>query len=132
MNGVPCKSSLFTPFGIGRMVRRRHKRAIERRDKAFDASGTNKYTYLAGGLLYTEDGPWASDTLTNLYSNGMRTNLSLQQPTGVWTNRFGWDLPREIRAGPLTAASTCEFPSNPSVSERPIISRGGQVSSLFK
>ncbi len=61
-----------------------------------DASGTTIYSYLAGGLLYTEDGPWASDTLTNLYWNGMRTNLSLQQPTGVWTNRFGWDAAKRL------------------------------------
>jgi hypothetical protein len=50
-----------------------------------DASGTNKYTYSAGGLLYTEGGLWASDVLTNIYLNRMRTNLSLQQPTGAWT-----------------------------------------------
>ena len=61
-----------------------------------DASGTTLYSYLAGGLLYTEDGPFASDTVTNLYWNGMRTNLSLQQPTGVWTNRFGWDAAKRL------------------------------------
>ena len=28
-----------------------------------DAAGTTKYTYYAGGLLNTEDGPWVSDTV---------------------------------------------------------------------
>ena len=41
-----------------------------------DAAGTTAYGYLTGGLLYTEDGPFTSDTVTNLYWNGMRTNLS--------------------------------------------------------
>ena len=45
---------------------------------------------------YTEDGPWASDTVTNLYWKGMRTNLSLQQPTGTWTNKFGWDAAKRV------------------------------------
>ncbi len=26
----------------------------------------------------------------------MRTNLSLQQPTGAWTNRFGWDAAKRL------------------------------------
>ena len=45
----------------------------------------------------TEDGPFASDTVTNTYSNRERVALALQQPTGLWTNGFGWDL-----AGRLT------------------------------
>src|SRR5437667_870317 len=61
-----------------------------------DASGTTLYSYLAGGLLYTEDGPFTSDTVTNLYWNGMRTNLTLQQPINVWTNRFGWDAAKRL------------------------------------
>jgi hypothetical protein len=30
-----------------------------------DAAGTTAYGYYAGGLLWTEDGPWASDTVTH-------------------------------------------------------------------
>jgi len=44
----------------------------------------------------TEDGPWASDTVTNTYNNRFRNALSLQQPTGALTNGFGFDSPREI------------------------------------
>jgi len=53
-----------------------------------DAAGTTKYTYTVGGQLYTEDGPFASDTVTNTYNNRLRVGMDLQQPTGVWTNRF--------------------------------------------
>jgi RHS repeat-associated protein len=56
-----------------------------------DGLGVTKYTYTSGGFLYTEDGPFASDTVTNLYSNRLRVGLGLQQPTGYWTNGFGYD-----------------------------------------
>ena len=66
-----------------------------------DAVGTTKYTYTAAGQLLTEDGPFTSDTVTNTYSNRKRVGLSLHQPTGSWTNDFGWDL-----AGRLTNVSS--------------------------
>ncbi len=34
---------------------------------------------------------FVNDTVTNIYSNRRRLALSLQQPTGSWTNGFGWD-----------------------------------------
>jgi len=44
-----------------------------------DAEGTRKYTYCPGGLLNTEDGPFASDTVTYTYNNTrLRSGLSLQ------------------------------------------------------
>src|SRR5207245_1512666 len=46
--------------------------ALNRLTNMVDAAGTNKYSYQAGGLLYTEGGLWASDMVTNLYLNGMR------------------------------------------------------------
>ena len=54
--------------------------------------GTTRYTYDAAGQLLTEDGPFTSDTVTNTYSNRQRIALGLQEPSGVWTNGFGWDL----------------------------------------
>src|SRR5437867_7974247 len=41
-------------------------------------------------------GGFASDTVTNIYSSRMRTNLVLVQPTGTWTNRFGWDTAERL------------------------------------
>ena len=57
-----------------------------------DASGTTVYAYTIGGHLWTEDGPFASDTVTNTYVNRQRVALALAQPTGFWTNGFGYDL----------------------------------------
>ena len=33
-----------------------------------DAAGTTKYAYTAGGQLWTEDGPWSNDTVTNSFT----------------------------------------------------------------
>ncbi|MCW5554892.1 MAG: RHS repeat-associated core domain-containing protein [Verrucomicrobiae bacterium] len=61
-----------------------------------DAAGTTKYAYTAGGQLWTEDGPWSNETLTNTYTYRMRTGLALQQPTGTWTNGFWHDYARRL------------------------------------
>ena len=41
--------------------------------------------------MRVEDGPFASDSVTNTYQNRLRTGLALQQPTGAWTNGLGYD-----------------------------------------
>jgi len=61
-----------------------------------DGSGTNKYIYASGGQLLTEDAPFANDTMTNSYSSRLRTGLSLAQPTGSWTNSFGFDSAKRL------------------------------------
>src|SRR5207244_1017080 len=71
--------------------------ALNRVTNMIDAVGTTAYTYTSGGQLLTEDGPFASDTVTNTYANRLRTALALQQPTGAWTNGFTYDA-----AGRLT------------------------------
>ena len=70
--------------------------SLNRLTNMVDGSGTNKYTYASGGQLWTEDGPFASDTVTNSYSNRLRTALSLAQPTGAWTNGFGYDPAKRL------------------------------------
>jgi YD repeat-containing protein len=71
--------------------------AHQRLTNLVDAVGTSVFGYWPGGQLRFEDGPWASDTLTNTYTRGRRTALLLQQPAGSWTNAFGYDT-----AGRLT------------------------------
>jgi YD repeat-containing protein len=63
--------------------------ALNRKTNMVDAVGTTAYAYTAGGQLWTEDGPFADDTVTNIYNNRLRTGLSLKQPTGSWTNGGG-------------------------------------------
>jgi RHS repeat-associated protein len=63
-----------------------------------DAVGTTRYTFTTGGQLWTEDGPFASDTVTSTYQNRLRVGLSLQQPTGAWTNGFSYDATRRLAA----------------------------------
>jgi YD repeat-containing protein len=62
-----------------------------------DSVGTTIYSYSAGNQVVTEDGPFASDTVTNTYINRQRVAMALAQPTGFWTNGFGYDF-----AGRLT------------------------------
>ena len=61
-----------------------------------DAADTTKYAYTAGGQLWTEDGPWSNDSVTNTYTYRMRTGLALQQPAGVWTNGFWYDYAKRL------------------------------------
>jgi hypothetical protein len=56
-----------------------------------DAAGTTKYKYKPGGLAETEDGPWASDTVTNLYNNarlGSGLVVIKRVGSGLWTLDF--------------------------------------------
>jgi RHS repeat-associated protein len=64
---------------------------LNRLTNMVDAVGTTKYTYTTGGQLLTEDGPFASDTVSNTYLNRLRTGLALGQPAGLWTNGFAFD-----------------------------------------
>ena len=70
---------------------------LNRLTNMVDAAGTTKYSYTAGNQLWTEAEPFASSTLTNTYVNRLRTSLVLQQPAGLWTNKFVYDA-----AGRLT------------------------------
>src|SRR5438093_4548487 len=61
-----------------------------------DGIGTTIYSYSAAGQLLTEDGPFASDTVTNTYSSRLRIALGLQQPAGAWTNGFIYDPSKRL------------------------------------
>jgi len=64
---------------------------LNRLTNMVDAAGTTAYSYTSGGQVWTEDGPFTADTVTNTYQDRLRTALALQQPTGAWTNAFGYD-----------------------------------------
>lgn len=70
-----------------------------------DAAGTTVYTYAMGGQLYTQDGPYASDTVPNTYNNRLRVGMDLQQPTGVWTNQFAYDAAKRLTSVTSKAGS---------------------------
>ena len=70
-----------------------------------DAADTTIYGYTIAGRLFTEDGPWASDTVTNYYDNGLRTHFVLAQPTGSWTNVFGYDEAKRLTSVTSPAGS---------------------------
>jgi RHS repeat-associated protein len=80
--------------------------ALNRVTNMVDAAGTTAYAYYAGGNLWTEDGPWSSDTVTNLYNNArLRSGLILAQPTGTWTNGFGYDAAHRVTNVTSTAGT---------------------------
>ncbi len=65
-----------------------------------DAAGTTTFTYTDAGHLASEDGPWASDTVTSSYhatAPRLRTGLTVQQPSGSWAHTYGYDAARRLR-----------------------------------
>jgi RHS repeat-associated protein len=57
-----------------------------------DAVGTDAFSYTPVGQLQSETGPWPSGTVAFAYSQGLRTNLNLSQPSGNWSQSYGFDL----------------------------------------
>lgn len=70
--------------------------SLNRLTNLVDAVGTSRYTYDAASQLLSEDGPWASDTLSYTYANRLRASLSLQQPSGSWTNGYSYDVSKRL------------------------------------
>jgi YD repeat-containing protein len=76
-----------------------------------DAVGTTKYTYTSAGNLLTEDPPWASDTVTYAYHSsvpGLRTSVSLQQPSGSWAQTYNPDAAKRL-ASVVSPAGTFTY-----------------------
>ena len=71
--------------------------ALNRATNMVDAAGTTAFTYNNAGLLQSEDGPWAYDTVTYSYANKLRTGLSLQEPSASdWTESYGYDSAKRL------------------------------------
>jgi len=80
--------------------------ALNRLTNMVDAVGTNRYTYTAAGQLLSEDGPWASDTVSYTYNNRRRSTLSLLQPSAsAWSVSYGWDAATRLTNVTSTAGS---------------------------
>ncbi len=63
-----------------------------------DAVGATIYGYTSAGLLQSEDGPWANDTVNYLYNNRLRTSLPLQAPNATsWSQSYGYDAARRLQ-----------------------------------
>ncbi|HWY78412.1 MAG TPA: hypothetical protein VN281_22550, partial [Verrucomicrobiae bacterium] len=65
--------------------------ALNRITNMVDGVGVTRYTYTGVSQVLSEVGPWSNDTVTYGYTDQLRTSLSLQQPTGSWTNGFAYD-----------------------------------------
>jgi YD repeat-containing protein len=78
---------------------------LNRMTNMVDAAGTTVFRWTAGNQLLTEDGPFTSDTVTNTYVNRLRVALALQQPTGFWTNGFGYDPAKRLTNVAMSAGS---------------------------
>lgn len=87
--------------------------ALNRVQTMVDGIGTTSYAFTSGGQLQSEDGPWASDTVTYTYQNRLRTGLNLQAPNASdWVQSYGYDGAR--RMGTLTSpAGTFSYTYDP-------------------
>jgi RHS repeat-associated protein len=64
---------------------------LNRLTNMMDAVGTTAFRYTPAGQLQSENGPWTNDTVAYTYFQGLRTNLSLTQPNGAWSQGYGYD-----------------------------------------
>jgi len=80
-----------------------------------DGVGTTAFTYTQTGQLASETGPWASDTVTNTYSDRLRTVLDLQQPNSSdWIQTYAYDTANRMNR--ITSpAGTFTYTYNPGV-----------------
>jgi len=71
--------------------------ALNRLTNLVDGVGTNTFTWTGANQLASEDGPWASDTVSFGYASRQRSSLSLQQPNASpWSQNYGFDAYRRL------------------------------------
>lgn len=62
-----------------------------------DAAGTNAFTYDQMGHLLSAGGLWPNDTVSYLYTNALKMELSLAQPgISPWTQFYNYDSMRRL------------------------------------
>ena len=69
--------------------------ALDRIVTLSDPAGSSVFAYTNfgafQGALASEDGPWASDTVTHTYVGRLATGLTLAQPSGSWSQGYSYD-----------------------------------------
>ena len=65
--------------------------ALNRLTNMADATGSHVFGYTAASLLQSESGPWANDTVSYAYTQGLRTVLTLAQTGTNWVQSYGYD-----------------------------------------
>ncbi len=106
--------------------------ALGRLTNMVDAVGTTKYTY-ANGLLATEDGPWANDTVAWDYNTARkRSALRLQQTsTSWWTNSYAWDASHRLASVTSPAGTFTYGYTGPGTLRSGYSAPGGAVTNLY-
>jgi YD repeat-containing protein len=70
---------------------------LNRLTNMVDAVGTSGYSYDAANELLSEDGPWASDTVSYTYNNRLRSSMSVLQPNAdPWSQTYAYDPARRL------------------------------------
>jgi len=65
---------------------------LNRLTNMVDGAGVTVFTWTDGDQLATEDGPWASDTVSYSYSNRQRSRVSVLQPNAsLWAQTYLYD-----------------------------------------
>jgi YD repeat-containing protein len=108
--------------------------AMNRRTNMVDGIGTTAWAYTPAGQVFAEDGPFASDTLTNSYENRRRLGLRLQQPTGTWTNGFGYDLANRLTNVIMSAGTFAYKYGTTGVTRRPLkisLPNSGYITNIY-
>jgi YD repeat-containing protein len=81
-----------SPAYSGNVARAYGYDALGRLTNMVDAVGTTTYSYVlgtGGAEVVTEDGPWASDTVTVTNRHGLRSHLVIGQPSGTYATTYG-------------------------------------------
>jgi RHS repeat-associated protein len=77
---------------------------LNRLTNRVDLAGTHQFTYNSAGLLASEDGPWADDTILYTYTNRMPASAGLQGTwAGSWSQAYGYD--HGLRLTNMTSAA---------------------------
>jgi RHS repeat-associated protein len=72
-----------------------------------DQVGTTRFTWTAAGQLQSEDGPWANDTVTNGYTQGLRTTFAINSPQS--TINYSYDSARRLQTLASSLAGTFTY-----------------------